>query len=79
MRTIITVHLPIDKAPDRRDCPATRPYQCDTAAARAGTLSGAATIDLRLARHKRISELNDLLTERRSDLCTRLRDSARLP
>jgi predicted amidohydrolase len=38
-----------------------------------------ATIDLRLARDKRISELNDLFTDRRPDLYARLWDNAVLP
>jgi hypothetical protein len=35
-----------------------------------------ATIDLRLARDKRISELNGLFTDRRPDLYERLSDAA---
>ncbi len=38
-----------------------------------------ATIDLRLARDKRISERNDLFTDRRPDLYARLLDTAVLP
>lgn len=50
--------------------PAAGPVSAD----RAAVLT--ATIDLRLARDKRVSELNDRFTDRRPDLYTRLWDAA---